>query len=348
MKRSTLLLFISFALSGCGGGDLACAPFTYQEEAQASYSKELDKNNNGIACETLPHRPARPSTPVPNPAPVTVIKSLNFTDALSRNPSVRVLSNGYYAYSVSAFYNSTPEFEDIGFVDYQGTVSLNTSGFKYFKVSGDSYLARISQGGIETQAVGYESGLNIPLTSISGSYNLLGQKCKTDNSRCEIVYGTAKINLSGEFKICPKNNYSESCPGVISLSISDTRSTPGVFLINYENIKSGSLLTGSDKKNGISLSLKTGNSVYAMFGHLTEYSAELPASGYTLASLKYFTHSQKIKYDPAVIYNSPVKGFSTNNKNDIFLNSNTGLLITGTTPALAEIPVELSFGKIMP
>lgn len=49
-------------------GDLNCRDFTYQEEAQAVYDadesdpNELDGNDDGIACESLPHRPAQQPT----------------------------------------------------------------------------------------------------------------------------------------------------------------------------------------------------------------------------------------------------------------------------------------------
>ncbi|ADJ41992.1 excalibur calcium-binding protein [Amycolatopsis mediterranei S699] len=49
-------------------GDLDCKNFQYQEEAQAVLDatpgdpNDLDRDKNGIACETLPHRPKQPST----------------------------------------------------------------------------------------------------------------------------------------------------------------------------------------------------------------------------------------------------------------------------------------------
>lgn len=64
-------------------GDLYdCDDFTYQEEAQRVYDRDpsdpygLDADNDGIACEDLPHRPTSggpadgqysPETPVNNP-----------------------------------------------------------------------------------------------------------------------------------------------------------------------------------------------------------------------------------------------------------------------------------------
>jgi hypothetical protein len=52
--------------------DLNCEDFTYQEQAQAVFDQDpsdpngLDADNDGIACESLPHRPEG-TTPEPAP-----------------------------------------------------------------------------------------------------------------------------------------------------------------------------------------------------------------------------------------------------------------------------------------
>lgn len=52
-------------------GDRDCPDFTYQEDAQAVYDQDpsdpnrLDADNDGIACEDLPHRPAGTGSPAP-------------------------------------------------------------------------------------------------------------------------------------------------------------------------------------------------------------------------------------------------------------------------------------------
>jgi hypothetical protein len=67
-------------------GNKNCSDFTYQEEAQAVYNADptdpngLDADKDGIACESLPHRPAstptatRTTTATPKPAPTTTKK----------------------------------------------------------------------------------------------------------------------------------------------------------------------------------------------------------------------------------------------------------------------------------
>lgn len=58
-------LCVLLLLFGCGGGDdsggseLTCADFQFQQDAQAAYNngaRQLDGDNDGIACENLPRR----------------------------------------------------------------------------------------------------------------------------------------------------------------------------------------------------------------------------------------------------------------------------------------------------
>ena len=67
LAAATLLTAVSvlLALSGTAHAvDRNCDSFTYQEDAQAALAanpadpNNLDSNDNGVACETRPHRPA--------------------------------------------------------------------------------------------------------------------------------------------------------------------------------------------------------------------------------------------------------------------------------------------------
>jgi hypothetical protein len=67
-RLQVLAAFLVLALlGGCGGGggddtsSLTCSDFRFQEDAQAALARgatQLDADNAGVACETLPHRPA--------------------------------------------------------------------------------------------------------------------------------------------------------------------------------------------------------------------------------------------------------------------------------------------------
>lgn len=73
-------LFVGISGTALAVQDFDCVDFTYQEDAQAVYDADpsdphgLDGNDNdGLACESLPHRPApapqEPPAPVEPPAP---------------------------------------------------------------------------------------------------------------------------------------------------------------------------------------------------------------------------------------------------------------------------------------
>lgn len=70
---------------------LNCANFTYQEDAQAYLNANpadpegLDGDNDGIACETLPHRPATVVT-TPTTAPATTAAPAGQTRIISITP----------------------------------------------------------------------------------------------------------------------------------------------------------------------------------------------------------------------------------------------------------------------
>jgi hypothetical protein len=84
-------------ISGCGGGGGAledsaqCANFTYQEDAQAAFragATQLDADNDGIACESLPSRPA------PTPAIVQGFYTGSLTGSTSSQFQLLALENG--------------------------------------------------------------------------------------------------------------------------------------------------------------------------------------------------------------------------------------------------------------
>jgi len=86
--------------------DLDCLKdFTYQEEAQAVYNQDpsdpngLDGNDNdGVACEMLPHRPGEPTTSVPptttSPPPTTASAPPTTASAPPENPRTILNSGG--------------------------------------------------------------------------------------------------------------------------------------------------------------------------------------------------------------------------------------------------------------
>ncbi|MGI5452033.1 excalibur calcium-binding domain-containing protein [Streptomyces sp. CA-249302] len=64
------------AVAAHAKADLDCSDFTYQEDAQAEFNRlpgdpyRLDEDNDGIACEWLPHRSSTTSTVTSTAAPL--------------------------------------------------------------------------------------------------------------------------------------------------------------------------------------------------------------------------------------------------------------------------------------
>ena len=88
-----------------GQTDKDCSDFTYQEDAQAVYNADpsdpngLDRDNDGIACETLPHRPAQqtPTTTTKTTKPTSTTKaptSTTTTKSSSAGSQVKVKPSG--------------------------------------------------------------------------------------------------------------------------------------------------------------------------------------------------------------------------------------------------------------
>ncbi|MEU0536675.1 excalibur calcium-binding domain-containing protein [Amycolatopsis tolypomycina] len=105
-------------------GDVDCKNFQYQEEAQDVLDAtpgdpyNLDGDNNGIACESLPHRPKQPSTTtstVKQPAPKTSTKKPATGNQVKVKPVGGVATGG-----------GEPDGEVPGFLVLSGTLLAAT------------------------------------------------------------------------------------------------------------------------------------------------------------------------------------------------------------------------------
>jgi hypothetical protein len=81
--------------------DVNCTDFQYQEDAQAHLDAHpgdpdhLDSDGDGIACETLPHRPTAPPppvTPAPDPAVIQAYVIKVYEDLFGRAPDAAGLA----------------------------------------------------------------------------------------------------------------------------------------------------------------------------------------------------------------------------------------------------------------
>ncbi|KDN16758.1 calcium-binding protein [Amycolatopsis rifamycinica] len=88
--------FASAQLATPLAGDVDCKNFQYQEEAQDVLDAtpgdpyHLDDNNNGIACESLRHRPKQPSTTTAKPETPTTTAPKTTTASKKSGSQVKV------------------------------------------------------------------------------------------------------------------------------------------------------------------------------------------------------------------------------------------------------------------
>lgn len=173
-ERTTVLLasLVLFACGGGGGGnsDAMCSDFIYQEDAQSAYNsgaKQLDGDNDGVACESLPHRPNSPPTPTPGPSAVGLWKG---TTSTNRTVTGFILPSGTYY----VFYSKIATPSVIGGVT-QGTgstlgPSFSSSNAMDFNGEGLGVTAGTMSASIVTKqslngSISYASGQSITFTS---------------------------------------------------------------------------------------------------------------------------------------------------------------------------------------
>lgn len=355
-----LTLLVSCLLLACGGGagggdtKVTCASFTYQEDAQAHYQKSLDRDNDGIACEDLPHRPtvSTPpvSTPVTPPTPGSEMQSISFTDTLARNPMVQLLSNSTYNLSVSAFV--TPIGTQVGpiIINPDGSTRLGTnSGYQYQTINGGLVLSYFNQSLYGSQGMGFINNGGVALSSLPGDYRLMGRSCAADTGdNCVLTYGSAKINSSGVFRYCPAANYSDTCAQGIQFQIGATLSTNGLFPFTPVAATYGGLTTGNNPANGIAVNMSIASRYYSLFGQLATYTVA-PASTYSNTEfipngIGTVTSTQTFA---GLTNDAPIIGFSTTSDGNIYLNNSSGFLITGRD-AQAGKSAQLKFSKVSP
>lgn len=205
-------------LAACGGAggdkDSVCADFQYQEDAQAAYragAKQLDRDNDGIACEALPHRPP-PATPG---TPSGTYPSYNF---FAGNGTLVRLRPAFGAYSLyyDDYSGSGGDTGPLTPIAAGGGLEVSTIGvsLRYFRTSDSTLLTwSPSQNGF-TAATGVGVKTTAPgaLATIAGTYKLLGQRCSPTTKVCGIAFGTASIASDGAFRICVGSEYSTTCP----------------------------------------------------------------------------------------------------------------------------------------
>ena len=243
-KTFTFSILASAILVACGGGgggshgQAICANFQYQEDAQDAYrngEKQLDGDNDGKACESLPHRPVDPNDQPGSPGNPSKYKSALFIVDKTKNGDLIVFKPaGPWSSNVTTL---QPDGYQISYSGYSGGggnsgplvptikdgVTEVKSGYltyRFYETSDSSHLfwmkddsARITFSGLGVR------GTTLQISDISGKYKLLGKRCsshRTNNwvdETCVPVTSSAFIDSSGRMNICANAEYSATCQG---------------------------------------------------------------------------------------------------------------------------------------
>ena len=335
------------ACGGGAGGDSAkvtCASFRYQEDAQANYQKSLDRDNDGIACEDLPHRPisTSPTTPTTGGSP-TVVERITFVDTLSRSPIIDRLSDGFINFYVYA-YTTPVSVLNTGTGQFGNLVTVNTTGFKYFKLANGYYTSSFSEGQSITNGIGYSNAGTVLFGNLVGEYRLMGRVCAADTGdQCSLTYGTAMIQSNGSFRYCPGTAYTATCASSIAFTMSTSSGQDGNFSFVISTGRYGGLKAGLTPDMGVTISMLIGTSYYSLFGQQVTSTAQMPApttslidsiSGYSIPSTVL----------AGMVNDYPLPGFSGTSDGAIYLRNNTGLTVIGR-PATVSTSGSVFFAK---
>jgi hypothetical protein len=267
MRRLFRLLGLAAAVlvAGCGGGgpggsDAVCADFRYQEDAQAAYASgadQLDGDNDGIACESLPHRPSGGTggtggtgtgggTSVP-PAP-----AYNLMSALGEVTALTPAGSGQYAMSVWGPFGSVADPGPLGRTA-SGTVTQVSNSFigvRYGAKSSDLLPSWSSHGpsvqGAGVGGIGF-TPVNRTLIAMSGVYRAIGQACSQGRSPCTPVVGTLMVIDNGTMWVCVNQDANTGqCTAPVVLPVTRNATDPeGMFIVGHVTARMLASFTGS-------------------------------------------------------------------------------------------------------
>lgn len=320
------------ALLGCGGGskDSVCSDFTYQQDAQAAYNggaRQLDGDNDGVACESLPSRPSSGT----GGGQTGGSQSLPPYDLFSAQGVLSKLRPAFGAYSLEYALPSG------GGGLATGPLSVASAGGGS-QVSSSSLSVRYSvtsEGNLVSwtklsNATG-ATGLGLPagevssLASLDGIYRLLGQRCTTAGT-CSVAYGSARLTNNGQFEICLSSEYSSTCGALDRRTLTNTGNHTWSF--------SGSgTLIGSARERTVAITLQStaGSDRYTFFGHREDVAVSALS---TIGAMVGFDPDGNLSRGApaasawAVSANRPLPGMFADPSGNIYLRSSTGQLVS--------------------
>lgn len=326
---------VAAMMVGCGGGgsdDKNCSDFAYQEDAQAWHNShsnsDLDRDGDGIACESLPRRPGG---------------SGGSSGSNMSLPSVMVFDLGGQVASIrntsTQYVRSTLQVDGSGGASLTG-VLLSDGRFALDSISGREYV--LDFGGPEgyparntlTGEAAYAwqtstvaTGLN---SSVGGTYNFMGQRC-LPSSGCTVTYGQFSVDTgSMAVSVCTAGQLGACASGVQqyafdSLSVTDM---PGVYKFRSADGRSpGFVAFGSTGQGAIGISMMSQDATPARisaFASRTSWAYKITDSptaqfhAITAAGTSARTSASALGL--GAINDSPIQGFFKLSGNSVALN----------------------------
>lgn len=341
-------------MTGCGGGggedlrDAVCADFRYQEDAQSAYRRgadQLDRDNDGVACESLPNRPSDGGgsgggTYVP-PAP-----PYNFMSALGEVTSLTPAGSGQYAMSVWSPSGTTIDPGPLSRITYGSATYVYGSflSVRYGSLTAD-LLPFWSSNGPNQQEDG-SGGIGFIPTSrtasaMAGTYRAIGQVCQQGLSPCTPVVGTIALNTNGTVQVCANQDLiASSCNSPFVLTLTrNTYEPEGMFTLGHPTARLLSSSSGSLAFSYQDVYASPSNPNPAFFR--TTWFA-VPYGSTTLSALgtkifEGFASAGAITYSPAGNWslqdNAPLPGFKQDPVGRVALRGLNGHLITWSPEA---------------
>jgi len=243
---------VAALVAGCGGGggDKDCSDFTYQQDAQAWHNShsnsDLDRDHDGIACESLPSRPSGGGGGGGATSSNMTLPSVMIFD-LSGDVTSISRQSGYYA-RTSLRVDGSGGASMTGTHYSDGRFGLSgSSGVEYVLDYGgqEGYPARNMLAREPAYAWPADSDVMTSLGSAPGGvYNYMGKRCVS--SGCTVTYGQFSVDVAssrvamcqgGPLSGCGANTQTYSftssfpvtdMPGVFQLRSPDGAS-PGVI-----------------------------------------------------------------------------------------------------------------------
>jgi hypothetical protein len=345
--RTAAAVAIALGLASCGGSgggaDAVCADFRYQEDAQSAFrggADQLDRDNDGIACEDLPRRPAGSSS-----APTPTTPSVSYTPynaVLAAGATVKLRpAFGGYAYEEHTFEGGAMHSGPLTPTSAGGGSQVAASGLslRYFATS-DAGLVTWSpntSGYSASTGLGVDASTAVSLADVAGTYRLIGQKCHPATRTCSLAYGSAAVTATGSLRVCMASEFSDTCAAGDTRMLSRTSDSSATLWSlgdpkqSLIALRAKSAIAFTYQDNRVGSNGTTDPSGYTFYGLKSTVTApaQLPASSMT----GFDTSGQLLTGSPLeaqwiVVANKPLTGFQQDSQGNTYLASTTGVMVS--------------------